>query len=98
LAIVLIVGLWMYTRAPGTPSDPEHVHPPGAHGGVIISLDCDRYHTEALVEQGGVLRLLTLGRSPSEVIDVELQEMVAYIDGGDGEVVPVPLRPQPQAG
>ncbi len=98
VAIVLIVGLWIYTRFPETQRDQEHAHPPGTHGGVIISLDRDRYHAEALVEQGGMLRLLTLGRSPSEVIDVASQELVAYVDGGDGAVVPVPLRAEPQAG
>ena len=98
LAVVLIVGLWIYTRSFEARTDQEHEHISGAQGGVMLSLDRDRYHAEVLIEQGGVLRLMTLGRSPSEVVDVESQELVAYVDGGDAEVVSVPLRPQTQPG
>lgn len=103
VAIVMIVGLWIYTRtskAPGdeAPGNEAHVHPPGAQGGVIISLARDRYHAEALVEQGGVLRLLTLGPSATEVIDVQSQALTAYVDGGTGDVIGVPLFAEPQAG
>lgn len=97
-AVVLIVGLWIYTRSFEARTDQEHEHVSGAQGGVILSLDRDRYHAEVLIEQGGVLRLMTLGRSPSEVVDVESQELVAYVDDGEAEVVSVPLQPQPQPG
>ncbi len=98
LAVALIIGLWLYTRSLESPADLEHAHPVGAQGGVIIGFDRDRYHAEVWVEPDGVLRLMTLGRSPSEIIDVESQALVAYVAGGAGETVAVPLRPEPQPG
>lgn len=94
--VVLIIAFWVYTRSSQSPVDPEHLHQNGANGGILIALDRNRYHAEIVVEQGGVLRLLTLGSSPDEVLTVESQQLVAYIESGNNEVVAVALRPQPQ--
>jgi hypothetical protein len=97
LAFALIVGLWLVTRF-GTVAPPpgDHQHPPGEQGGAIISLADDRYHVEALVEQGGQLRIFTLGRDPTEMIDVELQPLTAYVRREQLAAVVVKLEPDPQ--
>ncbi len=98
IAVVVILGLWVYTRSTTPRPDQEHAHLASQHGGILIELEPNRYQAEVWIEQDDTLRLMTLGQSASEIIDVESQELVAYVDGGDGSVVPVPLQPEPQAG
>lgn len=64
------------TVAPAaTVGDSEHGHVPGAHGGVMVSLGRDSYHVEAVVDSSGAVRLYTLGKDESRVIDVENQTL-----------------------
>jgi hypothetical protein len=79
--------------------DEDHGHKPGAHGGIIDSLGRDSYHVEAIVEKNGALRLYTLGQDESRVIDIEAQNLVAYVKpDGATDSVQIEVRPQPQPG
>ncbi len=81
------------------PSEGEHGHKPGAHGGIIVSIGLDSYHTEAIVEKGGRLRLLMLGKDESRIQDVDAQTLTAYVKAvGDAEAAPIELAPLPQEG
>ena len=77
----------------------EHAHKPGAHGGVLVSLGRDSYHVEAIVTDAGELRLYTLGNDESRLMDVEIQNLVAYVKNADGSVsASVELTAEPQPG
>lgn len=85
------------TAAPA--ADEEHGHKPGAHGGIMISLGRDSYHAEAVFEKGGMLRLYTLGKDESRVIDVEKQTLKGFVKAeGDAEAHPFTLEAEPQDG
>lgn len=91
------------SAAPTTPSSAEtmdeHGHKAGAHGGIMISLGRDSYHAEAVFEQGGVLRIYTLGKEESRVIDVEIQTLKGFVKAeGDAEARQFSLEAEPQAG
>lgn len=82
-----------------TGSDEEHGHKTGAHGGIIVSLGRDSYHVEAIVTNTGELRLYTLGNDESRVVDVETQELIAYVKPSDGsDSTSIEIKPQPQPG
>ncbi|MEX0866179.1 MAG: hypothetical protein WD030_02405 [Pirellulales bacterium] len=101
LALVVIVGLWLFTRFSSPSPSPPPADPPhavGEQGGVLISLADDRYHVEALVDEQRRLHLFMLGRDPSQVIDVAWQAPIAYVHGGEFAVVRVPLSAEPQPG
>lgn len=77
----------------------DHGHKTGAHGGTIASLGRDSYHVEAIVAKGGELRLYTLGSDESRVIDVEVQELLAYVKApGSSDAVAIEVKPSPQPG
>lgn len=77
----------------------EHGHKAGAHGGIMISLGRDSYHAEAVFEKGGVLRIYTLGKEESRVIDVEKQTLKGFVKAeGDAEVQQFTLEATPQDG
>lgn len=81
------------------PSEDEHGHQPGARGGTIVSIGLDSYHAEAIVEKGGRLRLLMLGKDESRIQEVDEQTLTAYIKPiGDAEATPVELPAFPQEG
>jgi hypothetical protein len=95
--IVLILGLWIYTRT--MPPTAEPIHSLSAHGGAIASLAGDRFHVEAVIDRGGVLRIFVLGRDASQVLDVERQSLTAYVQtAGQIESHAVSLQPEPQPG
>lgn len=80
-------------------SEGEHGHKPGAHGGTIVSIGLDSYHAEAIVEQGGRLRLLMLGKDESRIQEVDEQTLTAYVKAvGDAETFPMELTAFPQEG
>jgi YHS domain-containing protein len=80
-------------------SEADHAHKPGAHGGLIVSIGLDSYHAEALLEQGGTLKLLMLGQDESRVLEVEKQTLKAYVKAsGSQSAVPVDVMPVPQDG
>lgn len=77
----------------------EHGHIPGAHGGIMVSLGRDSYHVEAVFEKGGVLRLYTLGKDETRVIDVENQDLRGFVKAaGENEAQPFKLSPERQDG
>ena len=86
------------TATPAANSE-EHGHKAGAHGGIMISLGRDSYHAEAVFEKGGVLRLYTLGKEESRVIDVEKQTLKGFVKAeGDAEAQQFALESEPQDG
>jgi len=77
----------------------EHGHAPGQHGGVMVSLGRDSYHVEAVIDASGTIRLYTLGKDESRVIDVEATPWKGFVKAqGDAEAVAVAFEPQPQEG
>lgn len=65
----------------------------------MVSLGRDSYHAEAVFEKGGVLRLYTLGKEESRVIDVEKQTLKAFVKAeGDAEAQQFALESEPQDG
>lgn len=82
-----------------TSSEGEHGHQPGAHGGIIVSIGLDSYHTEAIVEKGGRLRLLMLAKDESRIQEVDAQTLTAYVKVvGDAEAALIELPAVPQEG
>ena len=80
-------------------TDEEHGHKPGVHGGIMVSLGRDSYHTEAVFETGGRLRLYTLGQDESRVIDVQSQTLRGYVKVvGGSEAESFSLQAEPQDG
>jgi len=85
--------------APGSAGNEEHGHIPGAHGGIMVSLGRDSYHAEAVFEKGGVLRLYTLGKEESRVMDVEKQTLKGFVKAeGDSDARQFTLEAEPQDG
>ncbi len=79
--------------------DEEHGHVPGSHGGIIVSLGRDSYHVEAIVTSAGELQLYTLGSDETRVIDIDAQEMTAYVKSPTGtDSTSITVKPQPQPG
>jgi hypothetical protein len=79
--------------------DAEHGHIPGAHGGIMVSLGSDSYHVEAVVDSEGAIRLYTLGKDESRVIDVESQTLKGFVKAeGDADSKPISFDPTPQDG
>lgn len=80
-------------------SDTEHGHKAGAHGGIMVSLGRDSYHVEAVVESDGTIRLYTLGKDETRVIDVESQSMKGFVKAeGDADSKSIAFEPSPQDG
>lgn len=91
-------GVALAATSSSTAND-EHGHKAGSHGGIMVSLGRDSYHVEAVFEKGGVLRLYTLGKDESRVIDVEKQILKGFVKtDGDTEAQPFALEAEPQEG
>ncbi len=87
--------------ADGTNADEtaEHGHKGGEHGGIIVSLGQDSYHVEAVVASDGQIRLFTLGKDETRVIDVESQTLKGFVKAdGDAEAQEIAFEPAPQDG
>jgi len=85
--------------SPAAEGDQAHGHRPGSHGGLIVSIGLDSYHAEAVIESGGTLKFLMLGKDESRILEVETQKLKAYIKAaGAAEAVAVDLLPTPQEG
>ena len=85
------------TGAKGT--DEVHPHKPGSHGGIIIPIGSDSYHAEAVIEKGGVFRLLMLGKDETRIQEVDVQPVKAYIKAvGDPDATPIEMAATPQEG
>lgn len=77
----------------------EHGHIPGAHGGIMVSLGRDSYHVEAVIDSEGSVRLYTLGKDESRVIDVESQTLNGFVKvDGDADSKAIAFEPSPQDG
>ncbi len=86
-------------KANSKPSEEEHPHIPGAHGGIVIPIGSDSYHAEAVIEKDGQLRLLTLGADETRIQEVDIQSMKAYIKAsGETEATPIEMMAVPQDG
>ncbi len=48
----------------------------------MVSLGRDSYHVEAVVDSEGAIRLYTLGKDESRVIDVESQTLKGFVESG----------------
>ncbi|MFN9349133.1 MAG: hypothetical protein ACK6DQ_21300 [Planctomycetota bacterium] len=87
------------TAAAPLESDSEHGHKAGAHGGIMVSLGRDSYHVEAVVESDGTIRLYTLGKDETRVIDVESQSLKGFVKAeGDADSKSIAFEPSPQDG
>lgn len=86
--------------ASSTSSDTEeHGHKDGEHGGIMVSLGSDSYHVEAVVAADGQIRLFTLGKDETRVIDVESQTLKGFVKAeGDPEAQELNFEPAPQEG
>lgn len=79
-------------------AEEEHAHKPSAHGGIIVPIGSDSYHAEAVFEQGGAVRLYTLGRDEAQVMEVDEQTLQGFVrQEGMPEAVSIELVPSPQA-
>ena len=77
----------------------EHAHKPGSHGGIIIPIGSDSYHAEAVIEKGGVFRLLMLGKDETRIQEVDIQPVKAYVKVvGDPDATPIEMAATPQDG
>jgi YHS domain-containing protein len=77
----------------------SHGHPPGAHGGLIVSLGRDSYHVEALFDTEGKVRIYTLGQDETRVIDIPAKDLQGFVKlTNDLESQPISFRPESQAG
>ncbi len=80
-------------------ADSEHGHKDGAHGGILVSLGRDSYHIEAVVDSEGIIRLYTLGKDETRVIDVEDQTLKGFVKAeGDTDSKSITFEPSPQDG
>jgi YHS domain-containing protein len=80
-------------------SESDHGHKAGAHGGIMISLGRDSYHVEAVIDAEGAIRLYTLGKDETRVIDVERQSLTGFIKAdGDTDSKSIAFEPNPQKG
>ena len=81
------------------PSEEEHPHIPGAHGGIVIPIGSDSYHAEAVIEKDGQFRLLMLGADETRIQEVDVQSVKAYIKAtGETDATPIEMKAVPQDG
>lgn len=81
------------------PTEADHAHKPGSHGGIIIPIGTDSYHAEAVIEKSGTIRLLTLGKDEARIQEVDEQAIKAYVKiVGQSDTTPVELAATPQEG
>lgn len=65
----------------------------------MVSLGRDSYHVEAVVDSVGSIRLYTLGKDETRVIDVESQTLKGFIKAdGDPDSQSISFEPTPQDG
>ncbi len=65
----------------------------------MVSLGRDSYHVEAVIDNEGTVRLYTLGKDESRVIDIESQSLNGFVKAeGDADSVTIAFEPSPQEG
>jgi len=94
---VVLVGAywcWVWWR---TPVRTFHRHEGGAHGGTVVAVGPAHFHVEALVAEGGTIRLYMLGHDQSRVVTVPTQKLTAYVRPPEAtESTPVVLEAKSQ--
>jgi hypothetical protein len=97
LVLLLIAGLWLAYRLDPAPLR-DHPHE-AVHGGTVVSLGRDEYHVEAVFESGGIIRLYTLGRDTTRVVEIEAAEWAAHVLAeGDTTARSLTFAADPQPG
>jgi hypothetical protein len=72
----------------------DHGHEPGA--GIVATIGREEYHAELVFEQGGAVRLYTLGQDETRVQEVEHQVLTAHVKAEGGtEASVLILQPDP---
>ena len=95
---IFLAAIWWW-RMPPAPDQTSHRHMPGEHGGIILPVGQEHHHVEALLAEGGILKLFTLGQDQSLVVAVPMQQLTAYVRTAESiEAVPIVLEPAPQPG
>jgi hypothetical protein len=65
----------------------------------MVSLGRDSYHVEAVIDSKGAVRLYTLGKDESRVIDVDSQTLNGFVKAeGDTDSKPILFEASPQEG
>lgn len=81
---------------------PMPQHAPGHFGGFIAEFGGDpdnHYHAEAVFEKGGIVKLYTLGKDETRILEVELQTLEAHARAVDDmESSPLEFTPMLQEG
>ena len=78
-------------------TESDHAHGPGAHGGTIVPIGRESYHAEIVFENGGKVRLFTLGADESKVQEVDAQTVVAYAKAtGSTDATQIEFKAEPQ--
>jgi YHS domain-containing protein len=96
ISIVATAAYWIWWRPR---SESTHSHPPGEHGGIIVAVGPNHYHTEALFTNEGLFKLFTFDHDQTRVMTVPTQKITAYFRTAENTAaVPVALSPTPQQG
>lgn len=100
--IALSVALWGVTRfsavTPAETANADHLHRPGAHGGVLVSFANDNQHAEFLLEPTGRISVYTLERDETEVAEVDLQQITLTLRDAVGLSQTLTLAANPTPG
>ncbi|TVS10333.1 MAG: hypothetical protein EA424_25605, partial [Planctomycetaceae bacterium] len=85
---------WQEAQERAAAAVDEHEHEPGA--GVVATIGREEYHAELVFEQGGTVRLYTLGSDETRVQEVQQQVLTAHVkpEGGTQAFV-LTLEPDP---
>lgn len=74
-------------------------HDPEIHSKTVVSLGGDRYHAEVVLTTDGYVKLYTLDRDSSQVLEVVAQNLIAHIRSHASQrSSSIELHPSPQTG
>jgi hypothetical protein len=77
----------------------DHAHAPAQRGGIVVPVGSDHYHAEAVFTEQGELVLYSLGQDEAELIEIEAQDIEAFLrPPSEVASTSLLLRPKPQAG
>lgn len=76
-----------------------HEHIPGSHGGIIVPIDGNHTHVEAIFTADGAIKLHMLGEDETRVLEVETQSLTAFIRPKDSiSTKSIEMEADPQEG
>ena len=82
---------------PSKRAEGEHGHRPSTHGWIVVPIGSDSYHAEAVFEKGGIVRLYTLGKDESTILEVDAQPLNGFVKvEGSADSQSIIFRPEPQ--